>query len=87
MDKYLNEILGRKTAKEVERAVKTGTPILITGEEKTGKTTLCNYIKSIGGNAVEDFEVFKITLKKNSRHDSACEVSIPQNKERDEYDI
>lgn len=61
---YLLEMLGRRKTKEVRESIKSGKMILVTGDEKTGKTTLCEFLKSIGGNAVEDFDVCTITLKK-----------------------
>lgn len=64
MDKYLETMVGKKKAAEIMSAVKTGKPIMITGEQQTGRTTLCNYINSIGGNAVEDFNTCVVTLEK-----------------------
>lgn len=64
MDKYLETMVGKKKAAEVMRAVKTGKPIMITGEQQTGRSTLCNYINSIGGNAAEDFNTCVVTLTK-----------------------
>lgn len=68
MEQYLKRMLGGRKAEEVVRAVKTGKTIVITGQEKTGKTTLCNYLKSIGGNVVEDFDVCEIRLEKPLDH-------------------
>lgn len=64
MDKYLETMVGKKKAAEIMRAVKTGKPIMVTGNQQTGKTTLCNYINSIGGNAAEDFNICIVTLEK-----------------------
>lgn len=64
MDKYLETMLGKKKAAEVMCAVKSGKPIIVTGKQQTGRTTLCNYINSFGGNAVEDFNTCVVTLEK-----------------------
>lgn len=64
MDKYLETMVGKKKAAEIMSAVKTGKPIMITGEQQTGRSTLCNYINSIGGNAVEDFNTCVVMLTK-----------------------
>ncbi len=64
MDKYLETMVGKKKAAEIMSAVKAGKPIMITGNQQTGRTTLCNYINSIGGNAAEDFNMCVITLEK-----------------------
>lgn len=61
---YLISLLGKKKYEELERAIKSGKTIVISGVNGSGKTTLVKVLREKGYNAVEDFEVCNINLEK-----------------------
>lgn len=65
---YLVSLLGEKQAKELLTAAEEGQTIVITGEQCTGKITLCKVLRERGYSAVEDFETHTVTLSKPLIH-------------------
>lgn len=65
---YLVYLLGEKQAKELLTAAEEGQTIVITGEQCTGKTTLCKVLQERGYSAVEDFDTYTVTLSKPLIH-------------------
>lgn len=61
---YLVSLLGEKQAKALLTAAKEGQTIIVSGEQCTGKTTLCKVLREHGYFAAEDFETHTVTLSK-----------------------
>lgn len=61
---YLISLLGRKKSAELEKAVRSGKLIVVSGVNGSGKTTLVKVLKEKGYNAIEDFEVYNLNLDK-----------------------
>lgn len=65
LDDYLKSVLPKgRGISEIKRCMKNGRSIYITGEERTGKTTLKRVLKNHGCKAIEDFDPFHIHLTK-----------------------
>lgn len=64
LQEYLYSLLGKSESQKLEKALKTKKIVLIKGDNGTGKTTLANVLNKFGYHAVEDFEIYEITLQK-----------------------
>lgn len=65
---YLVELLGVKKARELRGALKLNTPIFISGTYGSGKSTLARALRKCGYNAIEDVEMYHLTLVKKLDH-------------------
>lgn len=63
LSSYLRELLGKQEAEKLKDALKSRKTIIIRGEQQTGKTTLLKVLTNAGYHAVEDFDIYEITLK------------------------
>lgn len=61
---YLLKLLGKIDFCRLNRALRDGKTIIVSGAYGSGKTTLVKILKKSGYQAVEDFETCQITLKK-----------------------
>ena len=69
---YMNALLGEKVALELSEAIQNQKTILIRGTQgPTGKTTLCRLLREHGIAAVEEKDVYEVSL------DTPLENRIP----------
>ncbi|MCI7304079.1 MAG: hypothetical protein SOR93_10840 [Clostridiales Family XIII bacterium] len=61
---YLNELLGKREANQLKKALKAGKTIIVAGVEQSGKTTLVNVLNQEGHAAVEDFDTHTVMISK-----------------------
>lgn len=61
---YLKSLLGEQKAAELERAMRLKQPIVISGVNISGKTTLATVLRRSGCVVFEDFEVHHVVLDK-----------------------
>lgn len=61
----LPDFLTKQQQKDITKAIKSGTPIIISGKQgPTGKTTLARTLREYGVTAYEEWECTKIVLNK-----------------------
>ena len=64
-NEYLATILSPEQIKNLKVAISTGKTIVIDGRPgRTGKTTLKNILNKRGCKAIEEYDIFRITLSK-----------------------
>ncbi len=61
---YLLKLLGKSDFNRLNRALRDGKAIIVSGAYGSGKTTLVKILKKSGYQAVEDFDTYQVTLKK-----------------------
>lgn len=64
LEEYLRKIMSEENAQILEEAIEIRRPIIISGAERTGKTTLRRILRSRGLEAWEDFDPLVIHLTK-----------------------
>lgn len=64
LNEYLKTMVTRKDAQKIRMAMKHHLPIIISGVERSGKTTLQRVLRAHGANVQEDFLSVHINLKK-----------------------
>ncbi len=61
---YLESILTKQQIEDIQRAINTDKPILIVGEQGTGKTTLLRYLKAFSSHVYEQENMLEVVLDK-----------------------
>ena len=61
---YLESILTKQQIDDIQRAVNTNKPILIVGEQGTGKTTLLRYLEAFSNHVYEPENMLEVVLDK-----------------------
>ena len=61
---FLKTLLGEQKAADLERAIARKQPIIISGVNISGKTTLATILRKHGCTVIEDFEAYHIVLDK-----------------------
>lgn len=78
---YLKTILKDYQIRELENAISNGVPILVAGKEiATGKSTLCDYLRSKGVNAREVWEIEEGSYKNEDNSNNSLYCLIVLNK-------
>ena len=64
LNEYLDDLLGERAARELCAAIADGKTILITGPRgPTGKTTLRDVLKKAGVPAIEQRDVYEVSVQ------------------------
>lgn len=68
LEEYLAELLGIQEARELMKALDSNVPVLVSGADDSGKTTLVKILKLYGYRAAEDCEVYRLHLNKSIKN-------------------
>lgn len=64
LTEYLKSLLGEQKAADLERVIAWKQPIIISGVNISGKTTLATILRKHGCTVIEDFEAYHVVLDK-----------------------
>lgn len=69
---FLHSIMSEKEVKDFEYWLSIGQPIIVSGDERTSKSTLVHALRNAGYPIYEDFEPVHIYLKKTNSNRRVC---------------
>lgn len=65
LDEYLKTIMSQREAKRLKAILRFGKrPVIVTGAERTGKTTLVTVLRQRGYNVYDEYEPYVLELKR-----------------------
>lgn len=64
LNDYLRNIMSVRDARKLRGALRLGKPVIISGAERTGKTTLCRVLRAKGYKVYESFDTLHLELKR-----------------------
>lgn len=79
---FLEKYLPKEQIIQLATNLLTGIPILITGKRTaTGKSTVCDYLRKIGADVREDWELEEGSYKNECNNENMVYFNIALNKE------